>query len=108
MTDEKYMNAISDLSMWDVLFNTLPGGDLIRKGLSDLDSGVRSASALLVLIGGTRLRNLGLPVPQGEGDPEYLLYDLLSLDDPDSAHSRYNALIRTLVSFERAAECAIK
>ena len=26
--------------------------------------------------------------------------------DPDAAHSRYNALIRRLVSFERAAECA--
>ena len=27
-------------------------------------------------------------------------------EDPDSAHSRYNALVRRLVSFERAAECA--
>ena len=25
---------------------------------------------------------------------------------PDAAHSRYNALIRRLVSYERAAECA--
>ncbi|MEX2117165.1 MAG: hypothetical protein WEB37_09765 [Bacteroidota bacterium] len=38
-------------------------------------------------------------------NPEHLLYDLLHREDPDSAHSRYNALIRTLVSFERAAEC---
>jgi hypothetical protein len=28
----------------------------------------------------------------------------LSADDSDSAHSRYNALIRRLVSFERAVE----
>jgi hypothetical protein len=25
--------------------------------------------------------------------------------DPDGAHSRYNALLRRLVSFERAAAC---
>jgi len=31
---------------------------------------------------------------------------LLARENPDSAHSRYNALIRTLVSFERALECA--
>jgi len=30
----------------------------------------------------------------------------LALDDPDGAHSRDNALIRELVSFERALECA--
>lgn len=29
----------------------------------------------------------------------------LAEHDCDSAHSRYNALIRRLVSFERAAEC---
>jgi hypothetical protein len=30
---------------------------------------------------------------------------LLAETDSDSAHSRYNALIRRLVSFENAAEC---
>jgi hypothetical protein len=30
----------------------------------------------------------------------------LAESDPLTAHSRYNALIRRLVSFERAAECA--
>jgi hypothetical protein len=38
-------------------------------------------------------------------DPEHRLYEMLAKTDPDSAHSRYNALIRRLVSFERAAEC---
>jgi hypothetical protein len=33
---------------------------------------------------------------------EHRLYELLSRTDSDSAHSRYNALIRRLVSFERA------
>lgn len=33
------------------------------------------------------------------------LYLLLAQSDPDTAHSRYSALIRTLVNFERAAGC---
>jgi hypothetical protein len=94
------------LTTWDELFESLPGGDLVRKGLSDLESGVETVPALLVQIGGPRLRNLGLHVPQTTDNPEHALYDLLALEDSDSAHSRYNAFIRTLVSFERAAECA--
>jgi hypothetical protein len=37
-------------------------------------------------------------------EPERRLYALLARDDADSAHGRYNALIRRLVRFERAAE----
>jgi hypothetical protein len=33
------------------------------------------------------------------------IFRLLHQADPDAAHSRYNALVRRLVSFERAAEC---
>lgn len=82
----------------------LPGGDLIEQGLRDLADGRRSAEALLVAIGGPRLRRLGYDVPVVDA-PEHALYGLLSRDDPDNAHSRYNALIRRLISFERAAEC---
>jgi hypothetical protein len=38
--------------------------------------------------------------------PEHRLYERLAETDPDSAHARYNALVRRLVSFEHAAECA--
>jgi hypothetical protein len=38
-------------------------------------------------------------------NPEHRLYLRLAADDSDSAHSRYNALIRRLVSFERALAC---
>lgn len=83
-----------------------PGGDLIRQGLKDLANGRESVPALLVLIGAPRLRRLGLPIPEHPvAGVEHRLYELLAREDPDSAHSRYNALIRTLVSFERAAEC---
>jgi hypothetical protein len=84
-----------------------PGGDLVQEGLADLARGAETIPALLVLIGAPRLRRLGLPVPQTTIPiPEHRLYERLAETDPDSAHSRYNALIRRLVSFENAAECA--
>ncbi|HEY8131609.1 MAG TPA: hypothetical protein VII12_06925 [Thermoanaerobaculia bacterium] len=83
----------------------LPGADLIREGLNDLARGIESVPALLVLVGAPRLRQLGFDVPDTPYFPEDRLYEKLAAEDSDSAHSRYNALIRTLVSFERAAEC---
>jgi hypothetical protein len=84
----------------------LPGFALVEKGLADLARGVESEAALLVSIGAPRLRRRGIPVAAALDSPEHRLYELLRNEDPDGAHSRYNALIRRLVSFERAAECA--
>ena len=83
----------------------LPAGDLIETGLDDLRQHRQTVAALLVSIGAPRLRQLGLRVPRTEVDPERCLYELLARSDPDSAHGRYNALVRRLVSFERAAAC---
>jgi len=83
-----------------------PGQDLIDAGLHDLPDGIESIEALPVSIGAPRLRRLGILLPATLADPETRLYQLLSAEDSDSAHSRYNALIRRLVSYERAAECA--
>ena len=84
----------------------LPGEDLIETGLQDLRAGRETIAALLIAIGAPRLRRLGLELPdQLPQNPEHRLYDLLAQDDQDSAHSRYNAFIRKLVSYERAAEC---
>jgi hypothetical protein len=83
----------------------LPGGDLIVAGLDDLQRGVESVPALLVSIGAPRLRRLGYVVPAGFPEPEHRLYAALARADARAAHSRYNALLRRLVSFERAAEC---
>jgi hypothetical protein len=86
--------------------DALPGADLIREGLRDLACGVESIPSLLVLIGAPRLRRIGFDVPDDTPYfPEDRLYAKLAEEDSDSAHSRYNALIRKLVSFERAAEC---
>lgn len=83
----------------------LPGGDLVRKGLSDLAAGRESAEALLVAIGADRIRAAGIEVPQvAIAEPEHRLYALLEEEDPSSAHAAYNALVRRLVSFERALE----
>ena len=87
-------------------FDPLPGGDLIADGLRDLERGVESVPALLVSIGAPRLARAGVHVPRPIPTPEHRLFAVLSAGDPDTAHSRYNALIRRLVSFERAAECA--
>ena len=85
---------------------SLPGDDLVRAGLDDLARDVVSIPSLLVSIGAPRLRALGVPLPQTIDAPEHRLYELLRAREPDAAHSRYNALVRRLVSFERAAACA--
>ena len=84
----------------------LPGEDLIAKGAADLERGVETVESLLVSIGAPRLRRLGFAVERPIPSPEHRLYAQLCADEVDSAHSRYNALLRRLVSFERAAECA--
>ncbi|HEU4931431.1 MAG TPA: hypothetical protein VFT48_05090 [Pyrinomonadaceae bacterium] len=89
--------------------SSLPANDLIATGIEDLQSSLESIPALLVAIGAPKLRSLGLKVPENlPSNPEHRLYDLLSASEPDSAHSRYNALIRKLVSFERAFSCVRK
>lgn len=88
---------------------SLPGNDLITLGVQDLRHRRQTIPALLVAIGAPKLRSLGLEVPDPlPSNPEHLLYDLLCDTEPDAAHSKYNALIRRLVSFERAMACAKK
>ena len=87
-------------------YEDLPGGDLVEKGLSDLAKKRETQEALLISIGAPRLKAAGLPVPEETfRDAERRLYDMLASEDEDSAHSRYNALVRRLVSFEDALEC---
>jgi hypothetical protein len=81
----------------------LPGAELVEQGVSDLHRGRQSIAALLVCIGAPRLQSLGIAVPDPFDEPELRLYRRLTDEYGDEAHSRYNALIRRLVSFERAA-----
>lgn len=83
----------------------MPGGDLVQKGLVDLERGEVTVEALLVSIGASRLKAGGLEVSRTLAEPEHRLYAVLAESDSDSAHSRYNALLRRLTSFESALEC---
>ena len=86
--------------------DSLPANDLISTGILDLQNHRETIPALLVAIGAPKLRSLGLDVPGSlPANPEHRLYDVLSAADPDSAHSKYNAFIRKLVSFQRAIPC---
>lgn len=84
----------------------LPGADLVQRGVADLSSGVESEQALLVSIGAPRLRSVGVELSSPIPDAEHKLYLRLAQEKGNAAHSAYNALIRRLVSFERAAACA--
>lgn len=91
---------------------SLPGYELVAAGLADLTGGDETVASLLVLIAANALRDVGIAVHEpriAEGAPpypEHRLYLLLAREDQDSAHGRYNALLRRLVSFERALACA--
>jgi hypothetical protein len=90
----------------DDLIAGLPGESLVRQGLADLQSGRRTVSAYLASIAGTRLRHAGLfhdPDAALPPEPELQLYRLLRSEGGD-AYSRYNALLRELVSFEQALD----
>jgi hypothetical protein len=84
----------------------LPGADLVEKGISDLEHGIETIESLLVSIGAPRLGRLGLVASAPIPSAEHRLYERLAEEDEASAHARYNALVRRLVSFERAAERA--
>ena len=77
----------------------LPGDDLVRQGLADLGACNETDAALLVSIGAARLRRLGIAVPPEFPGPEHRLYLRLARRGEDAAHSRYNALLRRLVSY---------
>ena len=84
---------------------TLPGHDLVSEGLGDLGRGVESVPAFLVSAASIRLKALGIAVPTPLPNAAHRLYDLLAVMEGNGAHSKYNALLRRIVSFARAAEC---
>ena len=62
-------------------------------------------ASLLVSVGATRLSAVGCDVVEPFDDAEHRLFALLARDRGEAAYGCYNALIRLLVSYERAAEC---
>lgn len=92
------------------LLTGLPGAAIVRQGLADLDAGRRTVPALLLEVARGRLTRAGLlsrADRSSEQDAELELYRLLRTEKGD-AYSRYNALLRELVSFERALEARVR
>jgi hypothetical protein len=88
------------------LLQGLPGEALLRKGLDDFQSGRCTVAACLVMIARPRLVEAGLISVHGAdviSEPERELYRLLRQQESD-AYSKYNSLIRELVSFEQALD----
>ena len=82
----------------------LPGADLIAAGIAALERGQRTREALLVAIAATRLEEIGLRIPAAAAmikEPNLALY--AAVRDGGGGHSQYNALLRRLTSFMRAA-----
>ncbi len=77
-------------------------------GIADLEAGRDTADANAVLMASTRLRAAGADVPlTTTSEPAaHRLYEQLAIEDPLNAHSRYNAIVRRVISFARAAERA--
>ena len=84
----------------------LPGEELVREGLADLQQERITDNALLVLIAAPRLRALGVNVPEREFPRpcEHLLYERLEERLGTAAHSYYNSLLRRMVSYAHALE----
>ncbi len=86
----------------------LPGAEIVLPGIADLEAGRTSVNATAVQCAATRLRGVGLNAPGVEGDvpAAHRLYRQLSEELGDGAHSRYNAILRRVARFARAAERA--
>ena len=83
----------------------LPGAERIGEGLRDYHDKRHTIGSCLVRMARRRLAGAGLLEASTEHDihAELDLYHLLS-PEGNQAHSRYNALIRELVSFEHALD----
>ena len=88
--------------------NDLPGAELVREGLRDLEGGLATPAAALLQMARTRLGAVGVEIPAAtDGSAAgHRLYDLLSDEDRGTARSRCNALVGRIVGFMRAAERA--
>ena len=88
------------------LLEGLPGEALLREGMADFHARRRTPAACLVEIALPRLRRARLlpaALPAPDPESELRLYRLLKAQGGD-AYSRYNALLRELVSFEQALD----
>ncbi|OIP43201.1 MAG: hypothetical protein AUK47_03055 [Deltaproteobacteria bacterium CG2_30_63_29] len=90
--------------------SNLPGWELVEKGICDLRDGRLTEHSWLVTCAVTRLRALGLEIPNAEAgstEAELQLYRLLVSSEVSDPYYRYNSMLRRLVSFEQALEAVV-
>lgn len=94
--------------MSDEAFQNLPGAEIVLPGLADLKAGRESVNASAVQAAAPRLRRAGIDAPNTPGNTPaaHLLYQQLSAELGNAAHSRYKAILSRVVSFAGAAERA--
>lgn len=94
--------------MDDRALKNLPGAEIVLPGIADLKRGQLSVNALAVQAAAPRLLLLGLEARSADDDvlAAHRLYQHLQQELGDGAHSRYNAILRRVASFARAAERA--
>ena len=94
--------------MTDESLRNLPGAEIVLPGIDDLAAGRESLNAMAVQAAAPRLRRAGLDAPSAEGEvpAAHRLYERLSEELGDRAHSRYNAILARVASFAGAAERA--
>lgn len=86
----------------------LPGAEIVLPGIDDLAAGRESVNASAVQCAAPRLRRLELDAPSANADTPagHRLYQQLSEELGNAAHSRYNAILARVASFAGAAERA--
>src|SRR2546425_6549599 len=81
------------------MFEHLPGGEILEPGLRDLRAGVRSVSALLIMIAAPRLARCGISIP-GELSPsslpEHELYNLLVAEQGPERSEEHTSELQSL------------
>jgi hypothetical protein len=90
------------------MYDHLPGGEILRNGLRDLQSGIRSVDALLVLVAAPRLTRLWNKIPDTSPSselPAHALFHRLVAEHGAEAYRHYRSLLHRLVSLENALEC---
>lgn len=89
------------------LWEKLPGWEIVSDGLRDISAGRVTPAACALWIALPKLRRAGIVDDARLGqpivNPELVMYRLLR-SEGGNAYSRYNALLRRLVSFEHAVE----
>ena len=106
-----YQNISGPCPKWnvqDIPFN-LPGADFVTAGIAALHRGELTKEALLVAVATSRLREIGLDIPEAADtikEPNLALY--AAVCEAGGGHYDYNALIQRLVSFAQAAEWVLR